>query len=199
MKQLIADLGSKATNSALGLVKGGNDINVLDNGELQLDTAYDSVDVNASANIANITKGGKFKTILGNIVAALTGINSSVVKLNSDFALIETTLSERGKILGYLAQVPDTDTVQKTYDLTPYSGVYIVLNFNGFTNSDYIPLTGLVTGTRVISVRPEEAYYCNAKYTFVKPSGSFQGTFRLVGTTKHNASVASTLTIYGVK
>lgn len=131
--------------------------------------------------------------------ASLYGVNQKVDKVNSDFASIETTLSERGKILGYLAQIPDTDTVQKVYDLTPYSGVYIMLNFNGFTNSDYIPLTGLVTGTRVISVRPEEAYYCNAKYTFVKPSGSFQGTFRFVGTTKHNASVTATLTIYGVK
>lgn len=137
-------------------------------------------------------------------VAALDSAMGKTLKdlidnVNSDLAALETTLSERGTILGYLAQVPDTDTVQKTYDLTPYSGVYVVLNFNGFTNSDYIPLTGLVTGTRVISVRPEEAYYCNAKYTFVKPAGSFQGTFRFVGTTKHSTSVASTLTLYGVK
>ena len=131
--------------------------------------------------------------------ASLYSVKQVVDKTNSDLAALETTLSERGTILGYLAQVPDTDTVQKTYDLTPYSGVYVVLNFNGFTNSDYIPLTGLVTGTRVISVRPEEAYYCNAKYTFVKPVGSYQGTFKFVGTTKHNASVAATLTIYGVK
>lgn len=120
-------------------------------------------------------------------------------QVNSDLISTETTLAERGTILGYLAQIPDTDNVQKIYDLTGYSGVYIVLNYNGFTNLNYIPLTGLITGTRVISVRPEEAYYCNAKYTFVKPAGSYQGTFRFVGTTKHSASVASSLTIYGVK
>lgn len=140
MKQLIADLGSKATNSVLGLVKGGNDINILDNGELQLDTAYDSVDVNTSANIANITKGAKFKTILGNIVAALTGINGSVAKLNSDFTntmhILET---------GYysFSNVPARSYAEynvkysKEYRATPY-----VIAFNSAVKILLIPSAG---------------------------------------------------------
>lgn len=107
--------------------------------------------------------------------------------------------TDRGTILGYLAAVPETDTAAKSYDLSTYSGVFLVLNYNGFINSDYIPITGLLTGTRCLSVRPTEAYYCTAQYSFTKPVGSFQGSFRFITTTKHSTSVSATITLYGVK
>ncbi|PNV62834.1 hypothetical protein C0033_07400 [Clostridium sp. chh4-2] len=73
-----------ATNATAGIIKGGEDITIGTGGEPVVNTNYDTVDVNTAANIQNIVKGMKFKSILGNIVSALMGLNGDVSKMNSD-------------------------------------------------------------------------------------------------------------------
>ena len=73
-----------ATNTTTGIIKGGDDITIGTGGEPVINTNYDTVDVNTDANIQNIVKGMKFKSILGNIVSALMGLNGDIGKINSD-------------------------------------------------------------------------------------------------------------------
>lgn len=73
-----------ATNATAGIIKGGDDITIGTGGEPVVNTNYDTVDVNTAANIQNIVKGMKFKSILGNIVSALMGLNGDISKINSD-------------------------------------------------------------------------------------------------------------------
>ena len=63
-----------ATAETAGIIKGSNDILISDDGAATIDTNYDTVAADTRTNISNITKGGSFKTILGNIVAALSGL-----------------------------------------------------------------------------------------------------------------------------
>ena len=75
-----------ATNATAGIIKGGEDITIGIGGEPVVNTNYDTVDINTDANIQNIVKGMKFKSILGNIVSALMGLNGDIDKINSDLA-----------------------------------------------------------------------------------------------------------------
>lgn len=84
-----------ATNATAGIIKGGEDITIGTDGEPVVNTDYDTVDVNTDTNIQNIVKGMKFKSILGNIVSALMGLNGDVSKLNSDFKKYKVLLSMR--------------------------------------------------------------------------------------------------------
>ena len=79
-----------ATNATAGIIKGGDDITIGTGGEPVVNTNYDTVDINTDANIQNIVKGMKFKSILGNIVSALMGLNGDVSKINSDLAVVKT-------------------------------------------------------------------------------------------------------------
>lgn len=82
-----------ATNATAGIIKGGDDITIGTGGEPVVNTNYDTVDINTDANIQNIVKGMKFKSILGNIVSALMGLNGDVSKINSDLTALESELS----------------------------------------------------------------------------------------------------------
>lgn len=90
-----------ASATVAGVVMKGEDVAIASDGKMTIDTNYDTVDVNVDTNISNIVKGGKFKTILGNIRSALLGLNSKFTLLDSNLAM-KITSGNLSDIIGAL-------------------------------------------------------------------------------------------------
>lgn len=119
-----------ASATVAGVVMKSEDVVIASDGKITIDTNYDTVDVDVDTNISNIAKGGKFKTILGNIQSTLLGLNSKYNLLNSSLSKVETYLNGLIIVKAVGADILGSITIPANAASTITKAVEIVDGYN---------------------------------------------------------------------